>query len=54
MESLLSGLAFACLVCSWVLAIIAVHKEQWEDPFCAYCESSKRAFVRNIWLFGSA
>lgn len=53
METILGGLAFACLIAAQFLAVIAVHKARWESRSGERHDACGDARARYIWLFGS-
>ena len=53
METILGGLAFACLIACQFLAVVAVQKERWDSGSSEDDVTGADARARHVWNFGS-
>ena len=53
METILGGLAFACLLACQFLAVVAVHNARWDNGSSERDVTGANARARHVWNFGS-
>ena len=53
METILGGVAFACLLACQLLAVVAVHNARWDSGSNERHVTGEDARARHVWNFGS-
>ena len=53
METILGGVAFACLLACQFLAVVAVHNARWDSGSSERHVTGADARTRRAWNFGS-